>query len=357
MAWIKRNLVLVISGVIALALFGLGGFYLYSAIQKDRQISGEIESTKSEIQRLFAKDVTPTAENLKNAKQEAVKLNAFVSEAKRLFPASPPPSEPLNAPNFKSILARTVNGLHQQATSVGIKLDSNYYFTFESQRLPVAFPAESLRPLSERLHEVQFISEVLFKSRINRLVGIRRAMVANERPGVGNNPGGANDYLPTAARTNAETGMTVWPYEVTFESFTPELASVLEGMQSAKYGFIVRSLEIKPAEELARAPRQPRPPGPAGQQPPLQPGNRRPVPPGQPPPQRIPGAQPPGAVPAPAPAPAGATPVAAAAQPRPGLVTIINERLLRVTLRLDVIKPDTTPSGGGPGGPRRGGPQ
>src|SRR5215204_3763933 len=107
MAWIKRNLVLVISGAIALALFGLGGFYIYSAIQKDGQISGEIESNKAEIKRLFAEDVTPTSENLKAAKQEAVKLNAFVSEAKKLFPPTPPPSEPLNAPNFKSLLART----------------------------------------------------------------------------------------------------------------------------------------------------------------------------------------------------------------------------------------------------------
>ncbi len=341
MAWIKRNLVLVISGAIAFALFAAGGYYLFSALQKDKQISEEIERTKSEIQALLAKPVTPTAENLKAARQEAVKLNSFVAEARRLFPPTPPPAEPLNPLSFKSHLARTVNELHQQAISVGIKLESNYYFTFESQRLPVAFPPESLRPLSERLHEVHFIADVLMKSRINRLVGMKRAMVVSERPtGGGNQPGGT-DYLASPARTNAETGMTAWPYEVVFDCFTPEFASVLDGMQRAN-GFIVKTVEVKPADGSASLTGEPRRPGrpvrsPDAAQPP-----RRPA---------VPGRNPPGAPPV-RPAAPGAPP----APPRGALETIINEKLLRVTMRIDVVKPDA-PSAGGPrpGGGRRGG--
>lgn len=343
MAWIKRNLILVISGAVALVLFGLGGYYLYSAIQKNQQIDTDIESTKAEIRRLFEKPVTPTADNLKLAKQEGVKLNSFVNEAKRLFPPTPPPTEPLTSPSFKSLLANTITELHRQAAVVPTRLESNgpllYYFTFEAQRLSLNLPPESLRPLYDRLSEVQFISQVLFKSRINRLVSMKRAAVIGERPaGVAQAPGGGNDYLAASVRIDQETGMALWPYEVVFDCFTPELASVVESLQAGKYGMLIKSVDVRPADELAP------------------PGMRQP---GQ--------GQPPGRMPPPGRLPPGGNPVnrpgVPAVAPGPGtppMITIINERLIRVTLNLEIIKPDSGgaggPGGGGPGGGRRGGP-
>ena len=327
MVWIKRNLILVISGGVALLLLGLGGFYLYSAIQKNQQIDTDIGSTKEEIKRLFEKPVTPTAENLKLAKQEGLKLGAFVAEAKRLFPGTPAPAEPLTSPSFKSLLANTISELHRQAATVPTRLDSNqvglYYFTFEAQRQPLSLPPESFRPLYDRLNEVQFIAQVLFKSRVNRIVSLKRAAVIGERPvGGAQQPGGGNDYLPAPARVDSETGMALWPYEVEFDCFTPELAAVIEGLQGAKYGLLITSLKSGPADETA----------PARNQPPVRGGN--------PPPNRG------GAAPAVAPGPAG-----------PSLITIINEKLIRVTLQLEVIKPDSGGAGGpgGPGNMRRGG--
>lgn len=337
MAWIKRNLILVISGIVTLGLFALGGYYVYSANQKNTQVDQEIESAKAEIKRLLDKPVTPSAENLKSAKQEAVKLGGFITEAKKLFPPTPPPAEPLNPLSFKSLLARTVNELHQQAASSGIRIETNqggpYYFTFEAQRLPVSFPPETLRPLSERLHEVHFIAQTLFKSKINRLVGMRRAMVPGERPtGGGAAPGGGNDYLPTPPRPNPETSMMLWPYEVVFDSFSPELAAVLEGLQSAQYGLIVKSVHVEPAPEVAVGPGGFRPPGGQGAVP-VRPGR-----PGRP---GAPVAPPPGA-------------------PAAAFSTIINEKLLRVTLRIEVIKPNNMsnnmPTQGGRGFGRPGGP-
>ncbi len=334
MAWIKRNLILVISGGVALLLLGLGGFYLYSAIQKNQQIDTDIGNAKEEIKRLFEKPITPTAENLKLAKQEGLKLSSFVAEAKRLFPGTTAPAEPLTSPSFKSLLANTITELHRQAATVPTRLESNviglYYFTFEGQRQPLSLPPESLRPLYDRLSEVQFIAQVLFKSRVNRLLSLKRAAVIGERPvGGAQQPGGGNDYLPASARVDSETGMALWPYEVVFDCFTPELAAVIEGLQGAKYGLLIKSLEVQPADETAPPPglRNP-PPIRGGNPPPNRGGNR-----------------------------GGAAAPAAAVPGGPSLVTIINEKLIRVTLQLEFIKPDTSGAGGpgGPGNTRRGG--
>ena len=348
MSWVKRNLALVISGVVALGLLGFGGYYLFSAIKKNEEIDQQIGQTKAEIERLLGQDPTPNQDNLKLAKQEAAKLGSFVAEAKKQFPPTPPPSEPLNDLSFRSLLENTVNDLHKQAASVGItvvdtnfnsKINERYYFTFESHRSPIRFPPESLIPLSERLHEVRQMAEVLFKARVNRLVSMRRAMVPGEKlqQGGNNPPGGASapaDYLNASPRTNAETAMVLWPYEMVFDCFSPELGAVIEAFERTP-GFIVKSLVTDVGPEMAAQAmrrefdilggRQPAP----GMQP------RRPN-------VAVPNA-----------AAAGRTNVV------PALMTVIDERPVRVTLRIEVIRPQPPQpgSGGGPGGgrPTRGG--
>ena len=289
MSWIKRNLSLVLSGVITLALLGFGSWYLWSAMQSNKDVDDNINRTKSEIERLLGMDPSPSQSNLNNAKRELDRLNAFIAGAKKQFPPSPPLTEPLNDQSFKSLLAKTVDELHRQAVSVDIKMDSNYYFSFDAQRLPFAFPPESLRPLSERLHEVRTIVSILLKARINRLESVRRSVVAGEKVS-------GTDYLNVTSRTNAETGLVLWPYELTFQCFSAELSSALEDLERAPYGFLVKSPVVEPAEDKAPAPG---------------------APPVRPPPGR-----------------GGARTNAPA-----GLETIINEKMLRVTLRIEVIKP------------------
>jgi hypothetical protein len=329
----------VISGVVALGLLGFGGWYLYSAIEKNNQIDGEINQIKAEIERLLNMDPTPNQQNLTLAKQEAAKLTAFITEARKQFPPAPPAAEPLNDLSFRSLLENTVNDLHKQAKSVGIQAeDTNryYYFTFEAQREAMRFSPESLRPLSERLSEVRQIAEILFKARVNRLAWMKRAMVPGERPQQpgGNVAAGGNltaDYFANvSARTNAEAGMVLWPYEVVFDCFSPELGVVLEAFERTP-GFIVKSVAtaVSPEALAAAGPRRPDPPGAQPRNPGLRP---------------VPGARPN------APAPVAA------------LTTVINERPLRVTLRIEVIKPEPPqpgtggPAGGRPTGGRRGTP-
>jgi hypothetical protein len=283
MAWIKRNLVLVISGVIALGFLAYGGWFFYSAVQRNKDIDTEIEQTKRDIESFLSKPVTPNATNLVLVKKEMDRLNQFIAESKKLFPATPAPTEPLNALSFKSLLETTINDLYRDSRSVGILLPTNYYFSFEAQRLPVTFPAETLLPLRERLYEVQMLSKMLIDARVNRLEAIRRAPVPGERP-VGASVGD-NDYVKYNSRVNAETGMSLWPYELVFQCFSSELATVIDSLQKAKYGFVIQGFNSEPVVIPASAVKNTNAP------------------------------------------------------PRGAMETVLNERLLRVTLQLEVIKP------------------
>ena len=96
---------------------------------------------------------------------------------------------------------------------------------------------------------------------------------------------GDSDYVKITPHVNQETGMTLSPYEITFQCFSAELATVIDSLQKAKYGFVIHALSSDPVSETA--------------------------------------------------APAKTT----NAVPRNVMSTIVNERLLRVTLQLEVIKP------------------
>jgi len=334
MVWIKRNLSMVISGVIALGLLGYGGWYFWSARQRNVTIEAEIEQNKQEIERYLSMAVTPSQSNLNNVRREIERLTQFNALAKKQFPAPAAPPMALNDESFKTLLQTTVNDLHQQARAVGIQIEPDYYFTFEIHKGSLQFRPETLRPLYDRLQEVKAVAGILVNARVNRIVGFRRAAVPNELPtGPGAAPVGAGDYLSAKPRAHAETVMMMWPYEVTFDCFTAQLGTVIEAIERIEQGIIIKALTSEIAPE-AMGPRRGQQPGP-GTRPTIE--RRRPGAPNAP-----------------------NAPAAAAPTPSAALETVIDEKLLRVTLHLEVLRPDTTPPGGpgGPGGPgrRMGGP-
>ena len=149
------------------------------------------------------------------------------------------------------------------------------------------------------------LSSLLFKGKVNRLEFVRRARVMDEVPG----PNSAGDYLPESPHFNSDVGMVMWPYEIVFHSFSPELAAVIEGISRMPEAYVVRSVVVDPAEPLPTR-QAPGAPGPGN------PG------PGSPGPGR--GGR------------GGARPAVTAAS---GPEKILNERLLRVVLKVEVIKP------------------
>ncbi len=301
MAWFKRHLVVVISAAVAIGLIGFGGWYLMRAMDKNKGVDNEIGGLKAELDRLIGAPYYPSPSNIAVAQREIKRVADFTAEAQKFFPPSLLPTTPLNNQSFASLLHNTVAELVKEASAAGIRVETNYHFSFASQWPSASFPPGSLQPLSERLAEVKQLSSLLFKGKVNRLESIRRARVTDEIPGANS----AGDYLPEAPHFNADAGMVMWPYEIVFHSFSPELAAVIEGISRMPEAYVVRSVVVEPAEPL-----------PTRQQPGAAP---------------VPGNAPPGRG-----GRGGSRPAAAAPS---GLETILRERLLRVVLKVEVIKP------------------
>jgi hypothetical protein len=237
MLWIKRNLVLVVGGAVSLGLLGYAVFFLWTQYRADKEVQDQLNAEAAEFDRFDTLPFYPSQQNIATAKAETEKVNAYLGKARGTFKPSPTPN--VNMRDLKNLLDTAIFELTKKAESTGVALPARYTFSFEQQTKLMTFQAASVRPLAEQLAEVRAFCPIFFDAKINRLEAIRRYRVSTD------DPTSSTDYLEQKPGTNALTKTVFVPYEVTFHSFTPELAAAIEGLM--RHGFIVRALAVEPA--------------------------------------------------------------------------------------------------------------
>jgi len=192
-----------------------------------------------------------------------------------------------------------------------------------------------------QLGEVKSICDVLLQAKINSLDSLRRERVSED-----DLKGPQNDYLPDKSVTNELAVLA--PYEVSFHCFSSELAAVLAGFGSSPFGLLVKTINVEPAPAVAAPSEQPVVPVYSAPRTPYVAPSPRPPPRAAEAPASaeaafaarygLPGR---GAAPPPARPvyvqPTYAPPVAQPAN-RGGLPLALDEKQLRVTLMLNVVK-------------------
>jgi hypothetical protein len=243
MSWIKRNISFVVLSVIAVVALGAAGWYCFSKWQLDKTSWDELNAAYDELRTLGAAKPNPgnkSVDNVKRAREQQTELNKEIQKIARFF--TPIPAIP-DAPNvsdqdFATGLRQTVNQLQRDAATASVILPPDYPFSFFVQRTEVKFPAGSTLPLAQQLGEVKAICDVLFAARVNSLDKIRRERVSEI-----DTRGPLGDYLDEKSVTNENAVLT--PYEVTFRCFSSELAGVLAGMANQSHAMIVRAINVE----------------------------------------------------------------------------------------------------------------
>jgi hypothetical protein len=326
MSWIKRNLYFVIGSVVALALMGLAGYYLYAKWAYNNEVLTKLNEQYAKLQELNDEKPHPGSasgpvDNIKNAKEYIQDLKAYKQKALAYFvPISPIPERAkLNNQEFTAALRETLDRLQKEAAVASVSLPPDaggYSFSFTAQRSRMTFATNSLEPLSAQLGEVKAICQVLFAAKINNLDSLRR-----ERVSVDDQSGLVTDYLVASSTTNEFAVLT--PYELSFRCFSSELAAVLEGFASSKHAMVVKDINVEPTTgpivgdaNTGAAGAEAVPPGMGGVPGmPGMPGMRGYYPPGE-----------------------AAAPKPAQTITKGGMPVALDERPLRITLSLNVIK-------------------
>jgi hypothetical protein len=305
MLWVKRNLFLVIFGVIALGLLGWSIMFFMSKRAANTKLEEDLQAAKGQLDALYAKNPFPNETNITFAKTEVARVRKNVNAVKDYF--APVEYEKVADKDFTVLLQNTIYDLQKRAQQLGIELpERDYAFSFKAQKNALTFAPGSFPTLPTQLAEIKAITDVIYDSKINRITNIRRMRVTTD------DPAGSPDYHEHTTQTNTFTQTVSNPYQFEVHSFSGDLGKLIEGLYKSKHGFILKSLQVEPAPEGAGAAAA----GAAAagvQRPPVQP-------PVQPAPR--PAALPPGAKPKPE-----------------ALKTVLNEKLLKAILLVEVVKP------------------
>jgi len=339
MSWIKRNLGFVLGSVVALALMGMAGWYLYSKWDLNNQILEKLNEQYAKLQRLNGQNPHPGSDkvdNIKAAKEQQQELRGFIGKTQPYFQRVPaiPDLPKVTDRDFSAALSRTIYQLHRDATRASVNLPpKNYSFSFEAQMSRVNFSPGTLEPLSVQLGEIKAICDILCEARINSLDNLRRERVSPD-----DSTGPQSDYLVEKSVTNQLA--VISPYELTFRCFSPELAAVLAGFARSPSGLVVKSLNVELAPATAPSVDNPASPPVAVAEPVrvAAPPQRAEVSDAEAFKRRYGGLSP--GFPAP-PVPAPVVPVPTgqpAPVPKGGLPTVLDQKELKITLMLNVVK-------------------
>lgn len=253
MDWIKRNLVFVIGAAVTLVLMAMAGWYSYSGWSNNSTQREEITKAYEELKTLSGSKPAPgdgkKVDNIKLAKEQQKEAQEFIQKlAGHLqpipsIPAMPPGATNIASRDYSAALQETIAQLQKEAANSSVILPPRYKFSFEKQASLVTFAPGTVEPLAVQLGEVNAICDILNHAKVNSLDGIRRERIAGSPDDLS---GPATDYLNTPAITNELAILT--PYEISFRSFSPELAGVLSGFAQSRHGFIVRAVNVEPAQ-------------------------------------------------------------------------------------------------------------
>ena len=305
MGWFKRNLFFAIGGIVTLALLGAAGFYDFRSWGQSKAALArltEVVNTLADLNKHKPLPGSGTVDNIAAAKEQEGKLKQWIGQTRNYFQPIdriPKPSNgPVTDPLFAGALHRTLAQLKSEADAANVALPPDFDFSFTAHVDRLTFAPGSLGPLSVQLGEVKAISEVLFGAGINTLDGIQRFRVSPDDTG-----GPLTDYLDDQPVTN-DLGILA-PYQATFRAFSPEIARALEGFASSPHGFIVKTINVQPAASTGVSP--------AG----VNPAEAALYALGR---------------------PSSTVALAAPVPGRGGLQTVLDEQLLSVTLKVEVVK-------------------
>jgi hypothetical protein len=249
MSWLKRNLFFVIGSLVALILMGLAGFFLYSKWSLNNEVLASLNGDYEELKRLNSQNPHPGAGSVNNinlAKEQRAQLQGFITNTLQYFQPIPriPDLPKITDRDFSAALSQTIEQLRNDATNASVTLPpDNYSFSFTSQKSKISFAAGSLNRVSIQLGEVKTLVKILFDAKINALDNLRRERVSSD-----DSFGLQTDYLTEKTETNALAVIT--PYEVTIRAFSAELASVLAGLASSPHAFLVKTINVELAPAL-----------------------------------------------------------------------------------------------------------
>lgn len=236
MQWIQKNLTLVLGGLVGLVLLGGSAFFLWSESAREKEIDAQLEEKRGEWTRLNGLNPFPDDKNIRIIRDESARVEVLANSLRdRIQPVPVPPVS--DTFSLKVLIETTLSDLRQEAEASGVNLPDRFAFTFQRLREMPQFESNAIPRLAEQLAHISLISRVLFDAKVHSLDTLRRSPVLRDE-------GTGGDYLTKRPATN--NWVIRFPYDLSFRSFSTELAAVLESLAALDHTFAIKTINIEP---------------------------------------------------------------------------------------------------------------
>ncbi len=236
MPWIKKNLTLVLGGLVGLILLGGSGLFLFSQYGRESEINAALEEKRSLWTSLNSVTPFPDEKNIKAVKEDAARLEKLSLELKgRLNPVEVAPVT--DTFSLKLLIENTISDLRKEAEAAGVGIPNQYAFTFGKLREMPQFESNGIPKLAEQVAHISTLCRVLYDAKVHTLNTLRRPPVLRAE-------GGTSDYLTKRGLTNE--WVVRLPYDLSFSAFTAELAEVIKGLAALKECVVIKTINVEP---------------------------------------------------------------------------------------------------------------
>ena len=256
--WIKKNIGLVIGGVISLGVIGWIGWEAWGAFSKQQKASGDLEQAISKLDRLHKRKPYPHPDNFVTLSNSLARLSGegelrgaddWLEALVARSPALSDLTDKVQSSGFNTVLVQRKNTLLAKARDNGVTLPENFGFGFGryvNQGVAPTNNADGIRLLLAQWSAIETINQVLFSNRVERIDAIRRATFEITRdPNAPPGAGVAVEESITAPIRDVPGEVTrVLPFEFNFICDTDSLRGVLGGLTAAQPFLVVRAVEI-----------------------------------------------------------------------------------------------------------------
>jgi hypothetical protein len=250
MPWIKKNLTLVLGGLVGLVLLGGSVFFLFAQSTRESTVNAALEEKRAEWNRLNSLNPYPDEKNIKAVRDEAARVEKLTSALRESIKSSA--VQPVTDTfSLKLLIETTISDLKKEAEAAGVHVPDRYAFTFQKLREMPQFESNGIPKLAEQVAQISLLCRVLFDAKIHSLDQLRRPAILKDE-------GGSTDYLTKKAVTNRNLIVRA-PYDLSFRAFSSELAGVLRGFSSLQEVVAIKTINIEPTTLPAQGPVQGQP--------------------------------------------------------------------------------------------------
>ena len=265
MNWVRNNRFLSIFLAIVLVGAGALGYLLYTQLSRYQQVDTDYKTQVEELKRLQALQPYPDGKSQKMyddlRKDYTGAVTNFQTElASHEPPSANPPPTPIQ---FQDRLRQVVDDVSHFAQQTGVALPDGFYLGFDQYKgTPPDTAATPL--LNNQLNAIQDLVTILIKTRIDKLISIKRAPLPQE-----GGPSAAAPAQPGSIRAAAPAAESVSKQvlEIAFTTLPGSFRDSLDNITKDKRLYIIRALQVK--NEVDKGPPREDPlaavPGGAGQ--------------------------------------------------------------------------------------------